>query len=108
MMKSNIHMIEPIAYNNNKKIFDIKFNPVNNDIALVDMIGKLKIFSLNENKLVIKNNFHPIKESIQTLDYNNTGERILLGTSGGDLLMTINNKITLKKNKIASIKYFKG
>jgi hypothetical protein len=71
MHKDKIHLLDPIIYNNKAKIFDVKFNPINNDCGIVDISGKLRIIKVNEEDLIVNRikNFKISNDSIHTLDY---------------------------------------
>lgn len=79
MSDKNIHLLEPIEYDNKGKIFDLKFSPVNDQLSLVDLSGKLRILSINsEDKSVVKvKNFKVSEESIYSLDYSYDGGNVL-------------------------------
>jgi WD repeat-containing protein 55 len=103
MTDKKIHLLEPIEYDNKGKIFDLKFSPVNDQLSLVDLTGKLRILSINsEDKSVVKvKNFKVSEESIYSLDYSHDGENILCGNFDGELVM-INlegSKVTMRKKK---------
>lgn len=103
MSDKNIHLLEPIEYDNKGKIFDLKFSPVNDQLSLVDLSGKLRILSINsDDKSVVKvKNFKVSEESIYSLDYSYDGENVLCGNFDGELVM-INlegSKVTMRKKK---------
>ena len=50
MEKKNIHLLEPLIYDNKAKIFDMKFNPVRDEISICDISGRLKILTINEEE----------------------------------------------------------
>lgn len=103
----NINLLESIVFDNKYKVFDLKWNPVNSDLAFVDFKGRLKIVNLYENEIKIKKNYQISNDSIYTLDYSNDGDSniniynigIFCGNANGDLVSIKNNKIALRRPK---------
>lgn len=84
--EKKVHLLDPLVFSNKTKIFDLKFNPlVENQLASVDMKGKLKILKISEEekKIEIVKNYQVSKESVYSMDYSNDGEVILCGTFDG-------------------------
>jgi WD40 repeat protein len=103
--KGKILFIDPIVYDNKFKIFETKFNPVNDDLAVVDLKGKLRILKINNDNdnenIKVKNNFSASKnkESIYCVDYSLDGKKILCGTFDGELIIIENNKVYMRNTK---------
>jgi WD40 repeat protein len=99
MSGKKIHLLDSISYNNKEKVFDIKFNPFNNNLGVVDVTGKLRLLKIEDDEIQKVKNFKVSEESIYSLDFSYDGENILCGTTDGELVIINNNKIIMRKKK---------
>ncbi len=71
---SNISLIDSIYFDNKFKIFDLKWNPVGDDLAMIDFKGRLKLVKLEGDEINVVKNYKISNESLFSLDYSNDGE----------------------------------
>jgi WD40 repeat protein len=111
MDKKNIHILEPIIYDNKAKVLDMKFNPVRDEISLCDISGKLKILKINEEDKTIEKikNFKISEATLSSLDYSNDGNEIVLSTFDGNIIVINDGKIKRREKAhektINNVKY---
>lgn len=100
---SKIHLLDSNVWDNQVKIYDLKFNPLSNQIGLVDIAGKYKVLQVNQDddslKLIQKINISD--ESIFTFDF--WEEYSSFGISNGEVLVLKEKKVLLKEKTNASI-----
>ena len=70
---SNINLLDCLYFDNQYKVFDIKWNPVNNDLAIIDFKGRLRLLECGEN-IDVKKNYKVSNESLFCMDYSYDGE----------------------------------
>ena len=73
---SNINLLEPILFDNKYKIFDIKYHPIVDQLAIIDFKGRLRILNHEEANFEIVKNYKISEESIYALNYSEDGDSI--------------------------------